>query len=448
MTYEEFMTKLKALVAEAEAPTAVPPPAVTPPTVTPPVVDPYAPPVYTLTVDPPVAGSTTVLARLRRIGGPLWSLPFRFWVDQRVASPNVGVTLPAVSTGFKWFVFDYDVEEITFPIKLSTPLVGSQAFKVMCQNADIYGNYGAVTQTVLVGLTGMNPALTPVAKTRQWDVVVKRPVPATWKLDFKDDLLATNFLANDSGKRADGTPCYVSRLPHGRFQNNGEVGIYTDPVLYPQTKPYQIAPNGKRALVAEKLDPAVTLSTSGGLKTFSHSTPIVSTETMPLFGYGRFCYKFALPNPTTGMWPAGWQLVLPHSRWPDLEHDTVEISFTGNPATTLPYQTHHWNAGNKADRHQGTHIAVLDLLPGFKHADPHEYWCDWTADQIRFGIDDRMMLSFPTRLKLLNPADPKDPNRTLMMLQIAIGGAGGDASKGVYPARMEVDYLAHYAMPV
>ena len=206
---------------------------------------------------------------------------------------------------------------------------------------------------------------------------------------FFDDLL-TNFEANDTGVRTGGgAPCYLSRLAHGRAQfTNSEVGMYTDPVLYPQnTNPYQIM-DGKRALVADKLPGPMSLMQGGLTKVATYSSPIISTEKMPLFGYGRFSYRFALPNPTLGEWPAGWQLVLPHQRWPDCEQDTVELSFThADPNKIFPYQTNWWN-GNPGSRKQGQFANVFELLPGFRHQDFHDYWMEWTPTITRWGIDD------------------------------------------------------------
>jgi beta-glucanase (GH16 family) len=232
------------------------------------------------------------------------------------------------------------------------------------------------------------------------------------------------------------------------MQDNGEVAIYTDPILYPQTNPYRII-DGKRALVAEKLPEPVSYTINNKVKRPTHSAPIVTTERMPRFGYGRFSYKFALPEPTVGMWPAGWQLALPHWRWPDPEHDTVEISFkTEDESKVLPYQTHWWGRPGKRGMKQGQFVDVHSLFPNFTYADQHEYWCDWTPEVMRWGIDDVLTFSAPNRYFLKDPASPQDPNRLFMILQIAVGGAGGKAEEGRYPSPMIVDHMAHYAMPV
>ena len=212
----------------------------------------------------------------------------------------------------------------------------------------------------------------------------------------------------------------------------------------------------------EKLAVPVTVTNGSYSSVRTYSSPSVSTETCGLFGYGRFEYAFALRSPQQGMWAAGWSVCLPDWRWPDCEMDTFEIMMSDSaPTLRTPVHTHWWTPANgdrTSAQHEGMYADVFALIPGFSWADTHAIWSEWTPTQMRWGVDNVLVFSAPNSFVLANPSDPKDPNRLYMMLQIALGGAGGDCSKGVYPTApsqhqygqpcMLVDHIAHYAAPV
>jgi len=415
------------------------------------------PPEYSVLDARVMPGQREVIVRVRRNKPTFYSLAMRFFV--RRGGGLLSFNSPeAYRTGD--FVFDYDVDEIQIPIDIGRDLEG-QVLTVELAKPRAYGDIDTLSDPgvstaafstrfarakATISATAPDvPPLPATAVSRRWNQPIDRAVPADWTCDFSSDLV-NGFEANDRGRNSNGAPCFRSSLAHGRMQNNGEVGLYTDPVLYPQTHPYQMI-NGQRALVAEKLPEPVPYMVGSQPKIATYASPIVSTETMPRFGYGRFSYKFALPSPTIGMWPAGWQLALPHWRWPDPEHDTVEISFTqADPKQVMPYQTHWWGRPGRGAK-QGQFVDVHELFSNFKYSDQHEYWCDWTPEVIRWGIDHILTFSAPNRYFLKDPQASSDPNRLYMILQIAIGGGGGNPDLGTYPSAMVVDHIAHYAMP-
>ncbi|WP_173009477.1 family 16 glycosylhydrolase [Methylobacterium sp. P1-11] len=388
-------------------------------------------------------GRTATVA-IRRGGPSAYSCCLRFEIDGG-ASPQSGA-----------FVFEYDVDEILIAVSLPNP--GTDA-SIRIQPFVTYDFRPVIAKgAARIGRDALDPSpLAPGATARAWNAPKPRPVAKGWTRDFHSDLV-TDFVCTATGLDRDGRPCFTNSLPSGRAQfTNAEVGLYSDPRLH-GTAPLQML-DGRRLLVPERLPHPIVLTQGGHSKRCTHSTPLVSTEHNGRLGYGRFAYRFALLSMQQGCWPAGWQLCLPHYRWPNCEQDTVEISFNQpDPVSVLPYQTNWWGAAGTGGSKEGQFVDIERLLPNFRYDEPHTYWSEWTPERMAFGIDETLTFSVPNRFFLTNPADPGDPNRVFMMLQIALGGAGGNTEKGLYPMApskwapgapaMLVEHMAHYAMPV
>ncbi|SFT30593.1 family 16 glycosylhydrolase [Methylobacterium sp. yr668] len=388
-------------------------------------------------------GRTATVA-IRRGGPTAYSCCIRFEIDGG-ASPRSGA-----------FVFEHDVDEVLVPVLLPSP---SASAGIRIRPFVTYDFRPVIAKgEARIGPDTSDPSpLALGAIVRAWNAPKPRPVAKGWMRDFYSDLVK-EFDCTATGFDRDGRPCFTNSLPSGRAQfTNLEVGLYSDPGLH-GTAPLQML-NGRRLLVPERLPRPTVVAQGGHTKLCTHSTPLVSTEHNGRLGYGRFAYRFALLNMQQGCWPAGWQLCLPHYRWPNCEQDTVEISFNQpDPASVLPYQTNWWGAAGTGGSKEGQFVDIERLLPNFRYDEPHTYWSEWTPEYMAFGIDEILTFSVPNRFFLANPADPKDPNRVFMMLQIALGGAGGNAEKGFYPMApsawapgapaMLVEHMAHYAMPV
>ena len=400
-------------------------------------------------------GERLAAVRVRRDGPTNYSCAMRFGVSGGGArvSPTSGE-----------FVFEHDVDEIVIRLALGEAAQAGLSLVVTLSNLRTYNvapHFARARAVVSTGVLSTSDVATPLlpasAVSRDWDRPVRRTIDPIWRRDFFSDLV-NGFACTATGLDGSGKPCFKNALAHGRAQfSSGEVGLYSDPEQH-HTAPLQEL-GGKRLLVPEKLPSPVTLVQGTQSKTCTHSTPIVSTETNALLGYGRFEYRFALLDPQPGMWPAGWSLVLPPWRWPECEQDTVEISFNKpDLAQVLPYQTNWWRGPGGNGQDEGEFVNVFELLPGFAYRDPHSYWSEWTPERISWGIDEVLTFSAPNRFFLRDRKDPHDPNRVFMMLQIALGGGGGDCGQGVYPVApsryapgapaMLVDHMAHFAMPL
>lgn len=424
-------------------------------------------PTYSLYVDQVNVGDPFVTARVRRDAITNVSLTMRWHIvtNQLPAGYTPVSAVPAVNQGE--FCFDYDMDEVV--IQIPNNISGTKAYWVEIYNPRHYGTLSWLTdplhKKVLASMTAsVTPTLNFRGRSRMWNQQIPRPVPGGWFPDHYDDLL-TNFESTSTGFRADGvTPCYRTGHAHnpdptqaaiGQF-NNSEVGANLRPDMWAgqQCTPYQVI-DGKRALVAEKLLTPITASQGGITKTFTWSSPFISTQMMPLRGYGRFEAKIAFPNPTKGMWPSWWNLVLPHQRWPDAEQDVVEINFNATAAqiaacSVLPYQTNWWDKGGGSSSMQGQFANVCELQPSWSHGNFNTYWMDYTPELMRWGVNDFLTLSTPCMFPQETISDPNHPeysNKLYSILEIAIGGAGGDPNLGTYPASLLVDHIAHYAMP-
>ncbi|MGU3330495.1 family 16 glycosylhydrolase [Methylobacterium mesophilicum] len=381
---------------------------------------------------------------IRRGRPSAYSCCIRFEIDGG-ASPQSGA-----------FVFEHDVDEVLVQVTLPS---SSTSASIRIQSGATYDFRPIIAKgEARIGLDASDPPpLPPSATVRAWNALRPRPVAKDWTRDFHSDLV-TDFICTATGFDRDGRPCFTNSLPSGRAQmTNLEVGLYSDPGLH-GTAPLQML-DGRRLLVPERLPRSILVTQGGHTKRCTHSTPLVSTEHNGRLGYGRFAYRFALLNMQQGCWPAGWQLCLPHYRWPNCEQDTVEISFNRSDSESVrPYQTNWWGAAGTGGSKEGQFVDTERLLPNFRYDEFHTYWSEWTPEFMAFGIDETLTFSVPNRFFLANPADPADPNRVFMMLQIALGGAGGDIEKGLYPMApskwtlgapaMLVEHMTHYAMPV
>ena len=149
--------------------------------------------------------------------------------------------------------------------------------------------------------------------------------------------------------------------------------------------------------------------------------------------YGYFEIRAKLPC-GKGTWPAVWMLAS-QGDWPaGGELDIMEQ--VGKEPTQL-FSTVHTAAGS-GGKGSGAATQVLDACSAF-----HTYQMDWTVRQIRFGIDGKSHF-IHTNARAGKDQWPFDAPQFLI-LNIAIGGdLGGEVDDGIFPVRMEVDYVRVY----
>jgi beta-glucanase (GH16 family) len=71
---------------------------------------------------------------------------------------------------------------------------------------------------------------------------------------------------------------------------------------------------------------------------------------------------------------------------------------------------------------------------------------DWTKDSISLYLDDELLNTTAVTNTTLNP-DGSNPflQPQYILLNLALGGNGGDPTHSRFPIRYEVDYVRHYA---
>lgn len=160
--------------------------------------------------------------------------------------------------------------------------------------------------------------------------------------------------------------------------------------------------------------------------------------------YGRIEARARLPR-GRGTWPAVWMLPVRgtygNGGWPDNgEIDIMEhVGFDPN----VVHASVHTRAYNHVDRTQRT---ARTTVPGAQD-EFHVYAVEWTSEEIRAYVDDRLYFSFKNE-RLTNPqADwrhwPFDRDFRIL-LNIAVGGNWGGqqgVDESIWPQRMEIDYV-------
>lgn len=223
-----------------------------------------------------------------------------------------------------------------------------------------------------------------------WAAEARNPAPAEERpvfpkrqsrgeVNFSLDI--GRFQASDSGMAADGARIWRTVLPgNNRAQpNNGEPVIYTDPVLHPGTRPFEVK-DGVLHLRAEKL--AKPLSTNG--RAYGLGASVVTTDGLFETRYGWVSAELKLPTGPFA-WPGFWLY----------GHDGNEIdimeTFRANRFGVMDANAGmHWRANGP---HPGGDLTAkirtaLLLPPGIDlTTDFHEYAVDWRPDWTTWFID-------------------------------------------------------------
>lgn len=155
------------------------------------------------------------------------------------------------------------------------------------------------------------------------------------------------------------------------------------------------------------------------------------------FLYGRFEIRAKLPA-GRGTWPAIWMLPTDqaYGGWPKSgEIDIMEhVGF--DPGTVhVTVHTEAYNHVLGTQRAGTRHVA--DAMTDFR-----VYRVDWTPDELRGYIDGVEVFVFPN--EGTGPAAWPFDRRFHLLLNIAVGGNWGGkegVDAGVFPARMQVDYV-------
>ncbi len=150
--------------------------------------------------------------------------------------------------------------------------------------------------------------------------------------------------------------------------------------------------------------------------------------------YGKFEARAIMPG-GNGTWPAIWAMANEegYGRWPQSgEIDIVE--FLGKDPEKVHFTIHcDTYAHSKGTQKEATKT-VQNLSSEF-----HTFGLEWTPDEIRGYVDGEQYYSFENE----NSGWQAWPFDTpfYWILNVAIGGWGGDIDESIFPAQMVVDYV-------
>lgn len=175
----------------------------------------------------------------------------------------------------------------------------------------------------------------------------------------------------------------------------------------------------------------------------SYTASSIHTRGKVSFQYGWVDVRAKIDT-AKGMWPAIWTLGISRG-WPSNgEIDIMEYYLVNGVPTILANAA--WAHVNRRAAWDEVKIPFAEFLD--KDPDwPNKYhiWSmDWTADYIRLYVDGALLNEVDVS-KTINP-DGFNPFQQphYLLLNLAIGGNGGDPSETPFPRTYEVDYVRIY----
>lgn len=328
------------------------------------------------------------------------------WASRNGIGTNLGTNSPKGIITFH--PGDPIGQEIVFPLK-GTEAIGS--------------TYEVILSGTISGASVVLPAIVKIEISNEQ----LAPVPSGFRLAYEDNFV-DGFEATDSGLKADGSPCWYSRLNHGRTQpGNKELGLYVDPVLHPGTDPFPIV-DGKRRLRSEKLVAPITF----GGQPWNYTASVITSKRLKALTAGnRVECRLAMPVlGSRGAWPAFW--LLPTSgAWPP-EIDMMEWPIKNDANAWTYYSTQHWTGGTRGYPIDIRTLGITEDLTNF-----HTYGITLTEETITFDIDGHKTAVMENR----------SPTQTwYVLLNMAFGGSwpGNPTAETRYPNDMILDWIKFY----
>lgn len=376
-------------------------------------------------------GQTRVFVPVRRAEPTLYTCT----VQVKLGWPEDYPELPS-GTDVRDIVFPWDVDEVLVPFDLPQKFSSSSKLRAVLQTPRVYGANEVRISGRPSYVSARQPTTLPLVKRSIVDGEYPRArPPAEYRETFFSNLI-DGFEATDSGLTAAGTPCWKSQLGHGRTQNNGEVGIATDPVLHAEygARPW-IIEDGKRVLQAQKLQRPILYKN----KRWVYSSPVLTTERLFRTGYGWIEARLSFDG-AQGSWPAFWMKCSPHWIWPP-EQDILEWSFSKpNPKASMPFFTQWWREGQSAVS-AGSFANVWEILPGFTQNEPHTYALHWREHVQEWFIDGILVHSQPSRNHIGQIDGADEDGRMYLKLNVAVGGQAGMPNDDKFPAKLRIEHV-------
>ena len=179
-------------------------------------------------------------------------------------------------------------------------------------------------------------------------------------------------------------------------------------------------------------------------KTAHYTSSSINTRKQKQWRYGRFEIRARIDT-TRGSWPAIWTLGV-SKPWPlNGEIDIMEFYRVNNVPTILANAA--WGTDKQyivqwdTQRTPYAHFLAKDPEWAKKF---HIWRMDWTKESIKLYLDNEL-LNTTLLSETVNP-DGFNPftQPHYLLLNLAIGGNGGNPDQSKFPIRYEVDYVRVY----
>jgi beta-glucanase (GH16 family) len=176
----------------------------------------------------------------------------------------------------------------------------------------------------------------------------------------------------------------------------------------------------------------------------NYTSASIQTKGLKQWQFGRFEIRARIDT-TLGSWPAIWTLGV-EGRWPrNGEIDIMEFYRIKDTATILANVAWGTDQPSVAKWHTETRA-----FTNFTSTDPdwvkkfHVWRMDWDKESIRLFLDDQLLNN--TSLSETINADGTNPflQPHFLLLNLAIGGNGGEPSASANTFKYEVDYVRVY----
>ncbi|MBS3746670.1 MAG: glycoside hydrolase family 16 protein [Wenzhouxiangellaceae bacterium] len=221
---------------------------------------------------------------------------------------------------------------------------------------------------------------------------------------------------------------------------NNEVQCYTDDDSS-ERRNYEVS-DGTLKIIARR-DDVECPGLNGQFKSWTSGR--LNSKDKQEFLYGRIESRIRFHNLEGGTWPAFWMLENRIAEQP-VAGDGDDIGWPSPGASEI--DVWEWFA-NEPDSYITNFFNDFGFACGLEERHPypegaadvlewHVYAMEWTADEISFYMDDRLMASYDMR------GCPVYQEPMFVLLNVAVGGnLGGAIDPDLAEATMEVDYVAH-----
>lgn len=172
-----------------------------------------------------------------------------------------------------------------------------------------------------------------------------------------------------------------------------------------------------------------------------YTSASVLTKDLFDWRYGRLEVRAKVTN-YTGTWPAIWTLGV-ECEWPSSGEVDVMENYGGDILANFAWGTNQrWNA-----RWDSTHYPVSQWDPNWTE-DFHTWILDWTENQMTIRLDDVILNTIDLNTTTNGSANCAGQNpfrqNHYLLLNLALGGAGGSVDQLAFPTRYLVDYVRIY----